>query len=757
MGKTLLDLFKTGNLDTIGTPPGVPIPYNGTTPKDKYQVRNSKDIPQEAASPYMNAPLSLLNKLRLKKGLTSSVTETFLEEEATGLRPLRTLSIPLIYGTDSVRIIGGGTQDVRKMKDSRGDTVSRGKIANFVSNVGKKIDQISDKVKNALGVPQPLYPSAFIGDKIFTTSPSNRTPETLAEIKKDRSGSVLGKLLADSAKGTPQQIARQAIGGGLSLAKGAIRTGLFGSRTETIASGSYNGFAGQYADKETKDSIGPYSKTMEAYIQSDAKNQIDISGVSPISGLYRDDGKYGKTPYALTIKKQSDKSSYVDMNDLINTYNSPTSPHTGTDTSDIPTTGYPNAQFDTDDGQYPNGVNSPLREVFLKDTNTNIGGILDSIRPTKLKGNESPKLYSDKSNEITTPYGRQQLSKVSLEDRRGIFSDRDILNQTGRFSKEEIKELNYNGKQYQDVDLIPLRFQRMNDHSAVYLRTILTSFSETFTPSWEGQNMIGNPFKFYTYSGIERKVSFNVKVYAMSQWELIMMWRRLEYLAHLTYPFDYTAAGAVEPTLFWLTLGSMYVNKPAILTSLTYTIDDAQNLWEIGGTVAQAKKGTVVTNNGRVFFADADNGKEYSKGKGKGQAEEPRVDKKPGKKTEYTRIGKKDKNDPSLKNNVGEISLNEKGEPLLWETDIFVNATNRSSTEIKMDEYKLPKFINAQFDITFLESKDLTNYNVYGYGQPITYGVGVIPSDTTGAGKPPPSPPATETSTTPLNTGAVRR
>ena len=39
-----------------------------------------------------------------------------------------------------------------------------------------------------------------------------------------------------------------------------------------------------------------------------------------------------------------------------------------------------------------------------------------------------------------------------------------------------------------------------------------------------------------------------------------------------------------------------------------------------------------------------------------------------------------------------------------------------------MDNYKLPKFINASVGLTFIETKSTTDYNIYGYGKKIGTG-----------------------------------
>ena len=104
MAKTLKQLFKTQKLDT------------GTTGQAKYEIRNSKDTDITTANPLLaGTSFPLVNKLR--KGPTSERRkETLLEEETTGLRPLRFLSTPVLYGTDIIRLTTLRTGMIDDMK-----------------------------------------------------------------------------------------------------------------------------------------------------------------------------------------------------------------------------------------------------------------------------------------------------------------------------------------------------------------------------------------------------------------------------------------------------------------------------------------------------------------------------------------------------------------------------------------------------------------------------------------------------------------
>ena len=242
--------------------------------------------------------------------------------------------------------------------------------------------------------------------------------------------------------------------------------------------------------------------------------------------------------------------------------------------------------------------------------------------------------------------------------------------------------------------MIPLRFQKVNDGSAVYVRSVVTGFNETFSPSWDSSRMLGHPFNFYNFTNVERKLTFNFKSYAMSQPELVLMWRRLEFISHCTYPDSYTGSGIFQPTLIYFTFGNLYIDKVCFIDSLSYTIDESENLWELGGDKIKTKAGSFVDFNSR-FNVGADNNSKLLSMSGV-------------KKTQKTGKFEVENNEVY---NKGTNSSNIKAKE---------NVINYNSGDLNMDHYKLPKIINASIGLTFIESRNTTQNNLYGYGKPIS-------------------------------------
>jgi hypothetical protein len=131
------------------------------------------------------------------------------------------------------------------------------------------------------------------------------------------------------------------------------------------------------------------------------------------------------------------------------------------------------------------------------------------------------------------------------------------------------------------MDFVTLKFYSVAKGASVNFRATITGLTETFAPSWEASKFIGNPFSFHTYSGIERTIQFNFKVYSLSANEHTAAWERINFLASLVYAQEYVGGNSVVPPFLKFTLGDMFRSRDCFIDSLIYTIDD-NNVWETG-------------------------------------------------------------------------------------------------------------------------------------------------------------------------------
>lgn len=110
----------------------------------------------------------------------------------------------------------------------------------------------------------------------------------------------------------------------------------------------------------------------------------------------------------------------------------------------------------------------------------------------------------------------------------------------------------------------------------------VTGISEDIAPEWTNFRYIGSPFKINRYSGVERTIKFNLKLYYTTSTEKTIMLKKINYLKSLAFPdsniktieFGPDAQYAFAPNIVKFGIGSLYKNVAGFIESLSFSIED---------------------------------------------------------------------------------------------------------------------------------------------------------------------------------------
>ncbi len=115
----------------------------------------------------------------------------------------------------------------------------------------------------------------------------------------------------------------------------------------------------------------------------------------------------------------------------------------------------------------------------------------------------------------------------------------------------------------------------------IVFRAIMNSLSDTFSPSWTPQQMIGRADPNYHYTQVTRDIQLDFVVYATDRDELKPIWRKLNALAGYTAPeYDKESIALKAPWLRF-TIGDLWKQQAAFISSLTYTLHDSDTTWPL--------------------------------------------------------------------------------------------------------------------------------------------------------------------------------
>lgn len=444
-------------------------------------------------------------------------TETFLEQETTGLRVKSAVELnnPLIYGSDVGRIMLRSTPSVELMKDAR---IPEGVESSTSGLLGKGLAKLTGgKIKTVSGVRNKIndflgIPSALIPTRVWNKMDEN--PQlSVQDILDQKNGTEFGKFLKQTGGGTPKTIVNQLIGNTITLGKDKLRDTLFG-KPLTI-----NDIAGVKTGDNTNYRFdNTYTKVQTEIGYTNAKSKDDI--FNEIADKQLNAGHELINLKAISPIYGVDRKSYL--------------------------------------------YNSKLGKRIVKNGNgINNWGLSPYSSDNRYVN------YADKSNQ-------SPISKKSLENKYGLSHLSDDLNMAGGKNETRTTE------ELEGLDLIPFWIGKVDNPQKTHFRTILTGITETVSPSWNSNNFFGNPFQFYTYSSIERNVSFSLQIYCSNITELLRNWEKVNTLTEYTYPtIKPTDDGRyAEPPIINFRIGHIYNKKVGFIESLSYTYPDG-GTWEI--------------------------------------------------------------------------------------------------------------------------------------------------------------------------------
>jgi hypothetical protein len=556
---TLKELFKTKELPSQG----------GKTAEEAYDIQNSKDIKISTSDPLVNNTGFAAARL-LRKGLGVRGSETLLEEEVVGVRIIRGLSIPVLYGSDLPRLTLRTTPLLDAMKSNAGGTEGDGGL------IGGAISGATAAVSKFLGLPQTIIPTRVHKySEAGGLNAFDRKGETqnimvdLAKIKQSGEGSLLGKFLKDGGGGNLKTIGKQAVGGLINLAKDKIRGKLFGDRSTT----GFNTAGSNKDGSNTSVNYGSYDNELGVTIKTNKE-----TGVRDVGGLM-----YSKT-FNLTFRDDDEpgKLNFIDSTDEGEGGLAAKTPQVVKRRLQVPSImGLPADEYDLP-------LYSTLYNTIPRKTIEDAANEDGTLKETEKVGFKSIDEAIDEGEENSAIFGengtQKFTDKLELTIERNRISpivERDekitLLKLGIETTKDTINQLAI-GNESED-DYAPLIFKAVGGDS-IQFRATIDGLTETFSPSWDSNKFAGNPFSYHTYTGIERSVGFNFKIFSLNLDEHKIAWDKLNELTGLVYPLGYNSNSSIKPPFLQFTLGDLYKKKYSFIDSLSYTFDDTTP-WEI--------------------------------------------------------------------------------------------------------------------------------------------------------------------------------
>lgn len=200
---------------------------------------------------------------------------------------------------------------------------------------------------------------------------------------------------------------------------------------------------------------------------------------------------------------------------------------------------------------------------------------------------------TDASSIIDTSAGKDFSSQYKAD---GYNSLNPISGVDGTIPGELLASSGNNSK-----DIIFFYFFDMINGVYIPFRATIIGLNENTGVEWEDFQYIGRADKLYMYKGFTREINFTFCVYASSVSEMEPMWNRINYLAGLARPANYTSNSTnsglgqfIYPPMIKFRIGDLYVDQPAVIRNFGMTVPD-DTTWETQRAGYSYKNGVITS------------------------------------------------------------------------------------------------------------------------------------------------------------------
>lgn len=233
--------------------------------------------------------------------------------------------------------------------------------------------------------------------------------------------------------------------------------------------------------------------------------------------------------------------------------------------------------------RFSNPTLQDFRREKLKDAKgvSTIMGIAPSYDPAKDRTIDGPK-----SSRINYTSPGQRGNVISYMAGK-LDSNGDPIGPVDRINALPIYKSSRPGLKdsIAENDLVKFRIGAIDNANPkvrdyINFRAYIDSFSDSYNASWNSQKYMGRGEQFYKYDSFSRDINLSFTVAAQSRDEMMVMYRKLNYLVSNLAP-SYTSEGYMAGPLVQLTLGAWCYELPGFIKSLTLDVPQ-ESPWEIG-------------------------------------------------------------------------------------------------------------------------------------------------------------------------------
>lgn len=193
-------------------------------------------------------------------------------------------------------------------------------------------------------------------------------------------------------------------------------------------------------------------------------------------------------------------------------------------------------------------------------------------------------VYGVDSNPNTGKTRPEELAQTGITERditKTYDTANDSINSTVIIYDDKLEDWKKDNNKAGIVSVIIKPYGK--DYN-ILLPGSISGLSEDFSNEIQNFKYVGSPFNTYRFTGVERTIKFELKLYYTNETEKVTMITKINSLKELMFPYDMisemtyadskTSQIAFSPNLIYLSIDGYYKNMFGIMDTLSVSIDD---------------------------------------------------------------------------------------------------------------------------------------------------------------------------------------
>jgi len=231
-----------------------------------------------------------------------------------------------------------------------------------------------------------------------------------------------------------------------------------------------------------------------------------------------------------------------------------------------------------------------LYDSFLEDYIDTFG---DDGEFIKLEEHRIKEIKNDNENKTPEPPQKIITGQATLFNKR-YFKKREEFKRSSEFhnsSLDDIDNPDYDDElivsdildveSENDFDHMFMSFEDVRTNKIIFLKPYIDGLTDDTQASYDEGDYLGRTESIPKYRKTTGSLNFSFVLHTSTPKELMMMYKKIEFLESLNYPIANNDFTIVKNPLIRFTLGDLYRNQGGYITSFSKSVIDNESTWEL--------------------------------------------------------------------------------------------------------------------------------------------------------------------------------